>query len=138
MAWDEWEQLKSDATQRMQIDHVAPDPGGGSDPDLRITKGPWTKASGVAGELRTATASGLTDLTTAHDGIRAATEGFTSTTALEAILPTWEKRLTAVRNECGRLDTSLAKTGRDFGEVDASVAGSSRDVPAGDVPDWAR
>ncbi|OLZ62078.1 hypothetical protein AV521_43025 [Streptomyces sp. IMTB 2501] len=125
----------------MQIDHLA-DPSGGGDggsgPDLKASQGPWTKASGVAQDLRTATDSGLTDLKTAHEGVKGGTDGFTSTAALNEILPTWEKRLTSVRNECDRLHSALAKTGRVFGEVDPAVAGKMNKVHVGNKPDWAR
>lgn len=149
MAWDEWEQLKADAarrhSERMRIDHLA-DPGGGgagapsggSNPDLKASKGPWTKASGVAQDLRRATNSGLTELKIAHEGVMGATEGFTSTAALHEILGTWEKRLTSVRNECDRLHGALARTGRDFGEIDPAVAGKVNGVNTGGKPDWAR
>ncbi|MEW2620609.1 hypothetical protein [Streptomyces sp. NPDC048106] len=146
MAWDEWEQLKAGAAQRMRIDHLV-DPGGGgpsgtsgvSAIDLKASKGPWTKASGVAQELRTATNAGLTELRTAHEGVTGGTDGFTSTAALNEILPTWEKRLTSVRNECDRLHGSLAMTGRDFGEIDPAVAAKVNGVHVGgDKPDWVR
>ncbi|MEU2062163.1 hypothetical protein [Streptomyces sp. NPDC013455] len=140
MAWDEWERLKAGAAPRMQIDHLA-DPGGsGSGPDLKASKGPWTKASGVAEDLRTATDSALTDLKTAHEGVEGGTGGFASTAALNEILPTWEKRLTSVRDECGRLHGALARTGRDFGEIDPAVAGEVDGVRVPDQgkPEWAR
>ncbi|MEW2274857.1 hypothetical protein [Streptomyces griseofuscus] len=146
MAWDEWEQLKTDAAQRIQIDHLA-DPGGGgstgtpggSTPDLKASKGPWTKASGVAQDLRTVTNAGLTELKTAHEGVKGGTDGFTSTAALSEILPAWEKRLTSVRNECDRLHGALAMTGRDFGEIDPAVAARVNGVHVGgNKPDWAR
>lgn len=150
MAWDEWEQLKTGAVQRhsegMQIDHLT-DPwggggggtgSGGSGPDLKASKGPWIKASGVADELRTATSSGLNDLKTAQEGVTGGTDGFTSTAALDEILSTWEKRLTSVRNECDRLRGALARTGRDFGEIDPAVVGKVNAVHVGNKPDWAR
>lgn len=152
MAWDEWEQLKAGAAQRhserMRIDHLADPvdgggggtkgPSAGSGPDLKASKGPWTRASGVAHELRTATNLGLNDLKAAHEGVKGGTDGFTSTAALDEILLTWEKRLTSVRDECDRLNGALAKTGRDFGETDSAVAGDVGKVPVGDKPDWAR
>ncbi|MEU6403586.1 hypothetical protein [Streptomyces sp. NPDC046985] len=143
MAWDEWEQLKAGAAQRMRIDHLA-EPGGGgagggSGPDLKASQGPWTKAAGVAQDLRTATDAGLTELRTAHEGVKSGAAGFTSTAALDEILGTWEKRLTSVRDECERLHGALAKAGRDFGEVDPAVAGKVHGVRAGDgKPGWAR
>lgn len=146
MAWDEWERLKADAAGRTQIDHLA-DPGGGgpsgttsggSAPDLKASKGPWMKASGVAQELQTATDSGLTELKTAQEGVRGGTGGFAGTAALNEILPTWEKRLTSVRDECDRLHGALARTGRDFGEIDPAVADKVDGVKTGSTPEWAR
>lgn len=157
MAWEEWEQLKAAAARRhsegMQIDQLDAPSGGGAgtsgspwphgssgatSPDLRASKGPWTKASGVALELRSETDSGLTDLRTAHDGVKGGTDGFASTAALDEILPTWEKRLASVRDECHRLTGAFAKTGHVFGEVDPAVAGEVNKVRVGDTPDWAR
>ncbi|WP_225824774.1 hypothetical protein [Streptomyces naphthomycinicus] len=92
----------------------------------------------MAHELRTATNSRLTDLKTAHDGVKSGTDGFSSTAALNEILSTWENRLTSVRDECDRLNGALAKTGRDFGEIDPAVAGKVDGVHVGNTPDWAR
>ncbi|ARP70924.1 hypothetical protein LK07_15405 [Streptomyces pluripotens] len=145
MAWDEWDQLTAGAAQRMQIDHLAGPGGGGSNgssggpaPDLKASQGPWTKASGIAQELQTATHAALTEIQTAHESIKGGTDGFASTAALNEILPTWEKRLASVRNECDRLHGALAKTGRDFGEFDPAVAGKLSRIDTGDKPDWAR
>ncbi|MEU0601077.1 amino acid ABC transporter permease [Streptomyces sp. NPDC006393] len=147
MAWEEWEQLKATAAQRrstqMQLnqlpaDQGSSDSGGGADADLRISKTPWTSASRVADELRTATTSGLTDLRPASVGTAAGTEGFACTAALKETRTTWEARLTAVRDECGRLHGTLAKTGRHFGEVDHQVKGRADGVRVGNTPAWAR
>ncbi|WP_405449355.1 hypothetical protein OG350_22710 [Streptomyces achromogenes] len=146
MVWEEWEQLKAGAAQRMQIDHLV-DPGGGGSsgapggtgPDLKASQGPWTKASGVAQDLRTATDASLRELKSAHEGVASRTHGFESTAALAEIQGAWEKRLTSVRHECGRLHGALAKSGRDFGELDPAVAGRINGVPTGGgKPDWAR
>ncbi|MGV9357302.1 hypothetical protein [Streptomyces misionensis] len=146
MAWDEWEQLKAGAAQRMLVDHLADSGGGGSSSphagssyDLKASKGPWTKASSVAKDLQTVTNAGLTELKTAHEGVKGGTDGFSSTVALSEILPTWEKRLTSVRDECDRLRGALALTGRDFGEIDPAVADKVSGVHVGaNRPDWAR
>ncbi|WP_225098674.1 hypothetical protein [Streptomyces sp. CoH27] len=111
---------------------------GGGDADLRISKTPWTSASGVADELHTATNNGLTDLKEASSGLAGGTEGFDCTAALNEIRATWEARLTAVRDECGRLHGTLAKTGKHFGEVDQHVGGRVGGVHVGNRPDWAR
>jgi hypothetical protein len=93
----------------------------------------------VAQALRTATDASLKELKSAHEGVASGTDGFESTAALNAIQETWEKRLTSVRDECGRLQGALAKTGRDFGELDPAVAGKINGVATGGgKPDWAR
>ncbi|MFI6400964.1 hypothetical protein [Streptomyces sp. NPDC050548] len=110
----------------------------GGDADLRISRTPWTSASGVADELRTDTNSGLTDLKEADAGLTSGTKGFDCTTALNETRATWEARLTAVRDECGRLHGTLAGTGKHFGEVDHQVASRAGGVRTGNTPDWAR
>jgi hypothetical protein len=100
----------------------APDGGGGSgDPDLKADEGPWHKAGNTAGELRTSTTTSLTDLDTANEGYAAGTAGFDSSAALTEILGTWKNRLTAVRDECGRLESALKSAGRDFGEREVAT-----------------
>jgi hypothetical protein len=146
MAWEEWEQLKAGAAQRMRTDRLAGPGGGGSVGssggsgfDLKAAQGPWTKASGVAQDLRTATNVGLAELKRAHESVKGQTDGFTSTVVLDEVLGTWERRLTSVRDECDRLHDVLAKTGRDFGELDPAIARRIAGVDAGgDKPDWAR
>ncbi|WP_322888063.1 hypothetical protein [Streptomyces solincola] len=55
MPWEEWEQLKHEAAQRhsssMQLNQVAPEPGGGGfSEDLKTDKGAWVSAGeGVTG-----------------------------------------------------------------------------------------
>lgn len=96
----------------------------------------------MADELHTDTGNGLTDLKEATTGVTgAATEGFVCTAVLNEIRVTWEARLTAVRDECGRLHGALAKTGKHFGEFDHHIAGQARRVHVGHTghtPDWAR
>ncbi|MFB7374377.1 hypothetical protein ACFC0D_31585 [Streptomyces sp. NPDC056222] len=103
----------------MTLASVAPDRSGGSggpDADLKADAGPWTKSGSVAAELRLSTSTSLTDLTTANDGVAGATAGFASSGTLTSIAETWKTRLTAVRDECGRLEPALKSAGRDFGE----------------------
>ncbi|MEV6249660.1 hypothetical protein AB0M38_26175 [Streptomyces sp. NPDC051742] len=90
-------------------------PGGG-DANLKADAGPWHSAGTTSGLLRTSTATSLTDLDTANEGYAAGTAGFDSSSALTEILGTWKARLTAVRDECGRLEGALKSAGRDFGE----------------------
>ncbi|MFV0129122.1 hypothetical protein ACLGI4_15685 [Streptomyces sp. HMX112] len=93
--------------------------GGGGDgggPDLKADQGPWTSSGGVAGELRTTTATAVGELAGAHEGVVAGTEGFGSTATLNAVHDSWKTRLGAVRDECGRLEGALRSAGKDFGE----------------------
>jgi hypothetical protein len=111
---------------------------GNGNADLRTSKTPWTSASGVAEALHTDTNNGLTDLKEASAGMAVGTEGFECTAALNELRTTWDARLTAVRDECGRLHGTLAKTGKHFGEVDQHVGGRVDRVHVGNRPDWAR
>ncbi|MEV0410390.1 hypothetical protein AB0I68_06130 [Streptomyces sp. NPDC050448] len=107
---------------RMTLASAGPSSGGsGGGPDLQASQGPWTSAGNIAGALRTSSATAVTELATANEGVSGATGGFSSTAALTEILGTWTTRLTAVRDECGRLNGSLKTAGRDFGERDIAV-----------------
>ncbi|QKW27515.1 amino acid ABC transporter permease [Streptomyces seoulensis] len=148
MAWDEWEQLKNDAAERKATHtrlNSASANGGGSTPttgsggpDLLITDTPWTGAARVAEELRTSTDNGLTELKKSDDGVGGGAEGFDCTAALKEIQPTWEARLTAVRDECDHLRGTLGQTGKKFGEDDHGVKDKIGGVQTPVKPGWAR
>ncbi|MEW2153928.1 hypothetical protein AB0950_01320 [Streptomyces sp. NPDC007189] len=112
--------------------------GGSGDADLRISKTPWTSAARVAEELHTDIGNGLSDLRETGIGAAGGAGGFDCPAALNEVRATWEARLTAVRDECGRLHETLAKTGTHFGEVDHHVAGRVGGVHVGNAPDWSR
>ncbi|HEY8980806.1 MAG TPA: amino acid ABC transporter permease [Streptomyces sp.] len=135
MAWDEWEQLKARAAERStahtRIDGTSADGASGTG-TLKHKGGPWTKAAGTAGELRTGTNSSGVDLRAAHDGISGSLEGLASLSTLKTVLTSWDKRLGDVRDECGGLEPALRQVAKDMGEVDAAVAAKSKDVQ---VPD---
>ncbi|MEV0415774.1 hypothetical protein AB0I68_34640 [Streptomyces sp. NPDC050448] len=92
--------------------------GGNADGDLVHTKTPWRQAATTAGELRTSMASAVGRMSLAHEGVSAGTAGLASVSALAAVQASWEKRLTAVRDECGGLEPALLQVARDIGEVD--------------------
>ncbi|GHC65598.1 hypothetical protein [Streptomyces cinnamoneus] len=99
--------------------------GGGGGGDVhKASVWPWTTAGGVAGELNQGMDTALRDLSHAHDGIKSGTAGFASAAALSAILGGWEARLSAVRDECKRLDGDLKKAGTAFGENEVQVKAS--------------
>ncbi|MFD9906341.1 amino acid ABC transporter permease [Streptomyces sp. NPDC059063] len=130
MAWDEWEQLKAEAVARqstqMQLNE-APDGGGSTDKggsgtgSLKHTRKPWTHAANVADELGTGTRRARAALHSAHGGVESGAEGLASLGALKAVLTSWERRMSAVRNECESLEPKLRRTARELGEVDVKV-----------------
>ncbi|MFJ9932292.1 hypothetical protein ACIRSJ_04130 [Streptomyces virginiae] len=95
-------------------------PGGGDDAELAHSGGPWTKASVAAGELRVTTAEGLGKMSAAHEGLAAGTAGLAATAALAAVRESWERRVSAVRDECGSVRSALLNVAREIGEVDVN------------------
>ncbi|KIF74939.1 hypothetical protein QR77_15210 [Streptomyces sp. 150FB] len=130
MAWEEWEQLKSEAARRssakMGLDHVAPEPGGGGGPGtLNHTDGPWTHAAAVAGTLRTGLNTAKRDLDIAVGKAPTGVEGLTSLSALTEVHTSWDERLTAVGRECGSLGPKLTDVAAIMGEVDTDTGAQS-------------
>ncbi|MFJ5222286.1 hypothetical protein [Streptomyces sp. NPDC088400] len=99
----------------------APGNGGGGEPDLKAAQGPWTSASGVANGLHTSSASALTELDAALEGVAGGTEGFSSSAGLTEIRTSWKERLTSVRDECTRLEGALKSAGKEFGEQEVKT-----------------
>ncbi|WP_404957000.1 hypothetical protein [Streptomyces sp. 147326] len=93
-------------------------PGGGGGEDLAHSGGPWSKAAVAAGELRITTAEGLGKMAAAHEGVEAGTAGLSATAALAAVRASWEKRVAAVRDECGSVQSALRNVAREIGEID--------------------
>lgn len=120
-----WEELfgnDSSSTGMKLASTDAPGGGGASgDPDLKVGQGPWTTASGVANALHTSSASALTELETAAKVEAKSTAGLDSTKAMGEVLESWNVRLTAVRNECRRLEGSLKTAGKEFGEQEVTT-----------------
>ncbi len=115
-----WQQLFGEAPAMRLASAAAPSGGGGGDGDLAHSGGPWTKASVAAGELRVTTAEGLGKMAAAHEGIAAGTAGLGATAALAAVRESWERRVSAVRDECGSVQGALLNVAREIGEVDVN------------------
>ncbi|MFI6943582.1 hypothetical protein ACIBI4_30325 [Streptomyces sp. NPDC050418] len=92
----------------------------------------WTAAAAVAGDLQGSMSTALGRLGKGHDGVRNRTElqhhglstgmdGLDSADTLRAVLATWDKRLAAIQDECGWLESALRRTGRDLTGTDAGV-----------------
>jgi hypothetical protein len=129
--WDELFGTGGSGASMTLASAKAPGGGGGEGgPDLKADQGPWTKSGGVAAELRTMTSNSLTDLTAAGEGVAGGTAGFASTGTLNDVLQSWKTRLTAVRDECGRLEGALTSAGKEFGEREVTT----RDRIARSIP----
>ncbi|MBT2395819.1 hypothetical protein [Streptomyces sp. ISL-100] len=127
MPWDEWEQLKAEAAgraeARMSLASAAPG-GTGGEGKLKHSGGPWTSASGAAGGLRTSTQTSRSRLRPAHEGVASGAAGLSSVAILNAVMESWEKRLTAVRGECDYLEGALLKVAKEMGESETAVKSS--------------
>ncbi|MEU6059852.1 amino acid ABC transporter permease [Streptomyces sp. NPDC047097] len=140
MAWDEWEQLKAAAAERSsvstrinQLDAGSGSGGGpGTGPGGRLhhSPAPWNRAAATAGELRTATTAAKARLTAGHSGMAGGLTGLGSLGALTSALESWEKRLTAVGDECAALGPALRQASRELGGTDRGVGAQVGSVPA--------
>lgn len=92
--------------------------GSGGEGDLNHSGGPWTQAARAAGDLRVSTGAGLGKMAAAHEGIAGGTTGLAATAALAVVRASWEKRVSAVRDECGSVQGALLTVAREIGEVD--------------------
>lgn len=88
---------------------------------LEHSHGPWTSASGTAGDLRTSTETSRSALGPGHEGIEAGVAGLSSVAALKSVLTSWEERLQAVRDECEQLKGTLLTVAREMGETDTAI-----------------
>ncbi|MCM2393126.1 hypothetical protein [Streptomyces albipurpureus] len=117
----------------MSLASVAGSPGGPGAPGAKGATGvlkheaqPWTSAAAAAGAIRTNTASANAKLTSAHEGVDSGAAGLASLGVLRTVLTSWERRLGAVRDECGYLDPVLKRVATDQGENEKTVKSSFR------------
>ncbi|MFJ9035597.1 amino acid ABC transporter permease [Streptomyces sp. NPDC102406] len=140
MAWDEWEQLTSEAAERrtthMQLNslqgeggYAKPSGSGGGTGTLKHKGGPWTKAAGTADDLQTSTIDAQVALHSAHEGTGGGLTGLASLGSLKTVHKSWHDRLGRVREECSSLEPKLRQVAVDLGEVDADVANKAKAVP---------
>ncbi|MFF7843398.1 hypothetical protein ACFZC6_32075 [Streptomyces ossamyceticus] len=141
MAWDEWEQLKTAAAERqsthMQINHVAPEPGGsapgGSAPatgTLRSDKATWSKAGVDVGNLRESIGKALRKLSAGNTGLGDAV-GVQTAAAQKAVYDSWERRVMDISDLCRGLAEVLEKTGNDQLRTDQAIEAEIAKLKAG-------
>lgn len=109
---------------RMTLASTAPEPGASGSGSLNHSGGPWTSASGTAGELRTSAETSRSALGPGHEGVAAGGAGLTAVAALAGVRTSWEERLTALRDECDSLRGALLTVAKDMGETDAGIKNS--------------
>lgn len=130
MVWDEWEQLKMQATASrptgMQIDQL-PDEGGGEGGaagsvtgGLKSTKAAWTKAGEGVGELREGIGKALNRLREGQKGLDP-DAGCACTGAQKEVYTSWERYVKSVNERCGSVKEVLEQVGHDLLLTDESV-----------------
>ncbi|WP_331721055.1 hypothetical protein [Streptomyces sp. NBC_00454] len=141
---ERWQELfgPADGGPALRLASAAPDPGTGGGAggagDLEHSGGPWTGASGTAGELRTSTETSRSALGPGHEGIEAGAAGLSSVAVLKSVLTSWEERLQAVRDECEQLKGSLLTVAKEMGETETAIETSFKTVDGGGKADGKR
>lgn len=136
MAWDEWEQLKADAAERlsahMELNHLADANGGGgadtsgpavngrSAAELKSNKATWTKAGHDTGLLRGEIKKALGQLSDGQHGL-GSTSGCLTAGAQHEVYDSWHRYMTSVSKRCGRMADLLQKVGSDHLKTDDAV-----------------
>ncbi|MCS0639449.1 hypothetical protein NX801_28215 [Streptomyces sp. LP05-1] len=127
MAWDEWEQLKSDAAARgstgMRLNQMPASPGGGPGGsggpagDLRSDKKVWATAGGELKRLDEPIGKALTALSDGQTGLGDGA-GVQSAAAQQELYDSWKRYLGDVRKRCGGLGGLLEASGHQLSEPD--------------------
>jgi uncharacterized protein YukE len=129
MAWDEWEQIKAEMTDRqpvaMRINHVPVEPDTGPSAvtgGLKSSKKAWATAGEGVGSLRQSIGTALTKLEDGQAGL-GATTGCLSAAAQKDVYDSWKKYAESVSERCGSLQRILEQVGRDLLSTDQAVEG---------------
>ncbi|MER5849820.1 hypothetical protein ABT126_22925 [Streptomyces sp. NPDC002012] len=128
MAWDEWEQLKTDAATRstqMQLNQYPADSGGGTpganaSADLKSDKRAWVKAGEGTKGLAEPMGPALTKLEDGQTRLDNAA-GCRSTAAQKELCTSWSKYVRNVRGRCKSLGGLLEASGHDLSKTDESL-----------------
>lgn len=132
MAWDEWEQLKTEAAGRqspgMRIDHLdGPGASGGEGGatssvtgGLKSTKAAWNKAGEGVGGLREGIGKALKRLEDGQAGL-GSDAGCLCTGAQNDVYDSWVRYVKSVNERCGSIKDVLEKVGHDLLGTDEAV-----------------
>ncbi|MFD7700965.1 hypothetical protein [Streptomyces caelestis] len=149
MAWDEWEQLKSQAADRqsthMQVNQApAQGPGAGGKPDLVVQQddlgavghdafvlhGDLVKKVDIAGSGMNSDHAGST-----HQAASALSKSnFTMGDELMTTLTVWESQVKAVRQACAHISNHLDFSRKRHADDDAEIAAVVKNRNGSAVP----
>ncbi|AWK10619.1 hypothetical protein DDQ41_18880 [Streptomyces spongiicola] len=129
MAWDEWEQIKTEAAARgsartdleqLPSDEPGGTPAGAVSGELRSDKRAWvTAGEGVTG-LKSGIGKALTTLEEGQAGL-GDPAGCRSAAAQKELYESWKKYAGEVRRRCEALGGLLERAGHDLSKSDAAV-----------------
>ncbi|MFE2294566.1 hypothetical protein [Streptomyces sp. NPDC059452] len=152
MPWEEWEQLKQDASQRqeagtqtetrtgMRLNQLAPDDGPGTGPatgaptssvtgGVKSTKKAWNDAGAGVGALREPLDKAVGKLQDGQQGLGAG-DGCLTAGAQKTVLTSWERYVKDLGKRCGSVKGILEKTGHDLLLTDQAVVGEFGKIKA--------
>ncbi|MFJ4706441.1 hypothetical protein ACIP6I_16545 [Streptomyces anulatus] len=124
MAWDEWEQIKSDVavngSAHMQLNQARAEggfTGGATSGDLKSNRKTWVKAGeGVTG-LKDGVGKALAKLSDGQTGL-GDTTGSQSAAAQKELYASWKKYVSDVSGRCEALGGLLRAAGHDLSKSD--------------------
>ncbi|MDQ0697549.1 MULTISPECIES: hypothetical protein [Streptomyces] len=129
MAWDEWERLKQDASQRQDVgmqlnQHPAGDGPGpatsGVTGGVKSTKKAWNDAGAGVGSLREGIDQAVGKLQDGQKGLGAG-EGCLTAGAQTSVHASWDRYVKALGKRCDSVKGVLEKTGHDLLLTDEAV-----------------
>nr|WSY51302.1 hypothetical protein OG999_15055 [Streptomyces sp. NBC_00886] len=135
MAWEEWEQLKSQAAERqpthMRLNQLAPDGGGGGSGDLVVHQ---DDLGAVGHEARILyddihTGADIAAAGAGKDGVGSTTQaatalksrGFETGSALEKTVEVWTSQVKSVLQACAHISNHLDYSKKRHSEDDAEI-----------------
>lgn len=121
VAWDEWEQIKSEVRSDRDGQMQLAGEGGGTSGQLKHSNAAWNDGADILETLRSDLSAAMPRLEESHAGLSTGTEGLASTVAVDAVLYTWQQRLKGVRDECGYLQEALREVARAQTSNDVKV-----------------
>ncbi|MCI3223354.1 hypothetical protein [Streptomyces sp. NP-1717] len=130
MAWDEWEQLKSDAMERSsaqtQLNQLSAGQGGSTSGgtasgDVKSDKKAWSTAGTGLKLLDEPIGRALTQLSDGQTGLEAV--GVQSAVAQKELYDSWKKYVKGVSRRCGDLGGLLDTAGHTLSKTDEQLKG---------------